>query len=97
MRNHLELGKWNSICDRCGFKFKNDKLQKEWTGLMVCNECYETRHPQDLLRPPKEDSSIPWSRPEPADVFIDVGSIIFTETGEFLHMETGAFILTETT
>ena len=96
MRNHLELGKWNSICDRCGFKFKNDKLQKEWTGLMVCNECYETRHPQDLLRPPKEDSSIPWSRPEPPDIFIDPSAAILTETSDIISTESDTSISTET-
>ena len=96
MRNHLELGKWNSICDRCGFKFKNDKLQKEWTGLMVCNECFETRHPQDLLRPPKEDSSIPWSRPEPPDIFIDPSAAILTETSDIISTESDTSISTET-
>jgi hypothetical protein len=72
MRNHLELGKWNVVCDRCGLKHKNDELQKEWTGLMVCKPCFETRHPQTLLRVPEENPAVPWVRPEPADVFIDV-------------------------
>ncbi len=47
-RNDYEPGKWNVICDRCGFKFKNDKLHPEYTGLMVChgqdtNDCWEPR------------------------------------------------------
>lgn len=75
MRNYLELGKWNVICDRCGFEFKNDELRKEWTGLMVCSKCWEPRHPQTLIRVPKDDPSVPWSRPEPPDDFAETDAI----------------------
>lgn len=68
----LIWGSWNVICDRCGFKYKSFQLRKEWTGLMVCKNCWEPRHPQDLIKIPKDDQSVPWSRPEPDDVFIDV-------------------------
>lgn len=70
MRNHLELGAWNVICDRCGFKHKNYQLQKEWTGLMVCGKCFEPRHPQDFLRLRPDTGNVPWTRPEQEDVFI---------------------------
>lgn len=63
---------WSVICDRCGFRYKMWQLKKEWTGLMVCDPCWETRQPQDLIKTPKDDGKIPWSRPEPADEFIDV-------------------------
>jgi len=72
MKNNLVLGDWNAICDRCGFKHKASALKEEWTGLRVCSSCHETRHPQTLLRVPEEKSNVPWVRPEPADVFIDV-------------------------
>lgn len=64
-------GVWDVVCDVCGFKFKSDKLKERWDGLMVCKEDWETRHPQDFLRPVKE-STIPWSRPEPADVYVEI-------------------------
>lgn len=70
MKNYLELGAWNAICDRCGYKHKNHQLRKEWTGLMVCSKCFEARHPQDLLKPPHESAPIPWMRPEPVDTYI---------------------------
>lgn len=70
MKRYYKHGAWNCICDRCGFEFKNDQLKKEWTGLMVCGGCFETRHPQDLIRVPREDSAIPWARPEAEDEFI---------------------------
>lgn len=70
--SELLRGSWNAICDRCGFKFKAYKLREEWTGSMVCKDCWEPRHPQDLIKIPKDDQQIPWARPEPADVFITV-------------------------
>lgn len=76
MRNYLELGKWNAICDRCGLKRKSDMLKEEWTGLMVCvDKCFETRHPQDLIQVKPEQISTPWARPEPEDTYITVSYI----------------------
>lgn len=84
MATYLELGSWNTICDRCGFEFKSHQLRKEWTGLMVCKCCWESRHPQDFIRVRPERSPIPWSRPEAADVFLTVEDFWATETGEYI-------------
>lgn len=71
MKNHLILGDWNALCDSCGRKFKASSLKKRWDGLIVCKEDWEQRHPQDLLRVQREQISVPWSRPYPAeDTFI---------------------------
>lgn len=64
--------KWRAICDVCGFKYWSDELQKRWDGLMVCKEDYELRHPMDYIKVPKDDQTIPWSRPEQEDVFITI-------------------------
>jgi len=53
---------WNAVCDVCGFEFKSSKLQKRWDGLYVCKKDYEKRHPSDLFRMPKEDTTVPWVR-----------------------------------
>jgi hypothetical protein len=75
-------GAWNAICDRCGFQHKNYQLKKEWTGLMVCGKCFETRHPQDLLRVPTENPSVPWTRPDSStDTFVASSSPLTTEDG----------------
>ena len=63
---------WNAVCDRCGFEFKSYELQKEWTGNMTCKRCWEPRHPQDFVRGVPDNQVPPWTRPEPADVFINV-------------------------
>jgi len=38
--------KARAICDRCGFEYRLLSLRKEWTGLKVCHECWEPKHPQ---------------------------------------------------
>src|SRR5258706_8408125 len=63
-------GKYNTICDVCGFKFKDTDLRKRWDGLMVCERDWEQRHPQELLRPVPDQTKLPWTRPEGNDQFI---------------------------
>lgn len=61
-QDYFKPGDWNAYCDVCGFKFKASQLRKRWDGHMVCEKDYEERHPQELIRMPKEDTSVPWSR-----------------------------------
>lgn len=71
---YLALGKWNAVCDRCGFEFKSDKLRREWTGLRVCSNCFDFRHPQEFLKGKADRQAPPWVRPEPADIDVSPGS-----------------------
>jgi hypothetical protein len=73
----FELGKWLVICDRCGFQRKSDQVMKTWDNFMVCapstgKTCFETRHPQEFVRTKIDDMSVPFTRPQPADVFVSV-------------------------
>ena len=72
MTSYYKHGNWNAICDTCGFVFKSGELRKNWKGLMVCSRDYESRHPQDFIRARHEDTSVPWTRPEPDDININV-------------------------
>lgn len=63
-RNYYKPGDWNAICDRCGFKFKASELRLEWTGLRVCEDDFELRHPQDFLRAKVDKINVPWVRKE---------------------------------
>jgi hypothetical protein len=63
MRSFHKHGFYNAVCDVCGFNFKSDELRQRWDGLMVCRNDFELRNPQDLIRIPTEDTSVPWSRP----------------------------------
>lgn len=70
MRNKVGgPGSYSVVCDRCGFKFKNHQLVKEWTGLMVChgpgtNDCWEPRHVQDFVRAINDQPKLPFVRPD---------------------------------
>jgi hypothetical protein len=86
MRNYYKPGCYNIICDSCGRKFKNDEVRKDWRGLMVCAEDYETRHPQTLIQVPTDNPTVPIPRPEPADKFVTV-NYISTTIG---HQETSS-------
>lgn len=75
--NWFESGLWNALCDVCGFKRKSSELTERWDGMMVCRPsvkagCWETRHPQELIRPIPDQLPLPWTRPEPPDRFISV-------------------------
>lgn len=73
MRNTwFKSGLYNAICDRCGWKFKNTDLQLSWDGLQVCSSCWESRHPQEMIRPIPDQNKLPWTRPEPTDIEIFV-------------------------
>ncbi len=70
--NYLKLGTWNCLCDVCGVRYKSDELKKRWDGYMVCPEDWEVRQPLDYIKAGRPQHPIPWSRPEPADVFVEV-------------------------
>lgn len=69
--NYGKKGSWNCICDRCGFKFKREDVQLEWDNLLVCNQCFEIRQPQDFVPGYIDKQIVPISRPMPPDVFVD--------------------------
>jgi len=54
------------ICDRCSFKKRHVQLKTEWTGFLVCDECYDPR-PADLDAPRIYAEGLPVrnARPEP--------------------------------
>ena len=72
MRNWLDLGNYNAICDSCGRKFKASTMKKRWDGLFVCPEDFEPRHPQLSLRVRGDKQTVPIPRPDPEqDTFLE--------------------------
>lgn len=74
-KTYFKAGDWNALCDICGEKHKASHLKLRWDGLRVCSPCWEIRHPQDLIRPIKERNSVPWTRPRPEDLEVEVCTI----------------------
>ncbi len=72
----FKSGLWNVICDRCSIQVKSDKIKQEWNGLLVCPDCYEMRHPQDLIKHRTEKISVPFTRIEPPDDFTTVDYLL---------------------
>ena len=63
-------GNWKVSCHRCGFWFPSDEIRKEWTGSLVCGKCYETRHPQTLIRVHGEKAVPDFVSKDPTDTFV---------------------------
>lgn len=73
-----------AICDRCYNKLDHAALRKEWTGLLVCPQCYDPRPAQ--LTPPFVDAreGVPVKEPRPI-------SYRFLE--RFLKLKSGGYVL----
>ncbi len=67
--DYYEDGAWNAFCDFCGAKQKSGNMMRTWNNFYVCRHHKEVRNPQDFVRGVKENMSLPWTRPEPADTF----------------------------
>lgn len=73
--NYIPGRPWG-ICDRCAGKYRmagHNSLRLEWTGLLVCNRCWDIRPPD--MTPPNiwpEGVGIPNAKPEPPNIFVDV-------------------------
>ena len=80
MKNHFKSGEWNLVCDRCSKKIKADESKLEWTGFIVCNDCYEQRHPQDFVKAKIDKIIVPYIRP-PSDTYIVVPYIFYIDEG----------------
>lgn len=62
-------GGWKVVCDVCGREFKDSELRLRWDGLMVDNDCWEPRQPQDFVHGVADKQVPPYTRPEQEDVF----------------------------
>lgn len=71
-KNYYLSGEFNVTCDRCSKKIKAHKAKHEWTGFIVCEDCFETRHPQDFVKVKTDKVSVPFTRPIPTLVFTTI-------------------------
>jgi hypothetical protein len=59
----------------CGFRYRASETRKQWNGLIVCPEDYETRNEQDYVRGVADHQRVPDPRPEPDDVFLSANEV----------------------
>lgn len=63
-------GDWKYDCQRCGFTFPSSKIIQEWTGLRVCRDCWEPKHPQLLIKVREETAKPDFVNRDPIDEFV---------------------------
>jgi len=84
-KNYYTSGEWNFICDVCGKKIKSGRSRHRWDGFVVCEDDYETRHPQDFVRARQDKISVPFTRPRPPDVFTVVLYDLYVQDGYYIN------------
>jgi ribosome-binding protein aMBF1 (putative translation factor) len=81
-KNYYLSGEFNLTCDRCSKKIKAHQAKHEWTGFIVCGDCYETRHPQDFVKAKTDRITVPFTRPIPPLVFVNTSyGTMYVDTG----------------
>lgn len=68
-------GQHFALCDLCGYRFLSGELRKDYRGMMVCKDDYETRHPQESIKVKKERIKVDNPRPQTADRFLEPGDV----------------------
>lgn len=81
MKSYLKPGAWNAVCMVCGFNHKSTELRRRWDGLMVCEDDFEIRNPQDFIHMPPEYAIPDWTSPS-QDTFLTYD--LATQAGDHL-------------
>ena len=55
--------------DRTGFSRRAEDTRKEWNGLIVGQDVWEIRQPQDFVRGVPDNQTVPDARPVPPPVY----------------------------
>jgi hypothetical protein len=66
---------WKFSCMRCGVWYPSTEIKKEWTGLLVCPQCFETRHEQTLIKIRGEKAFPDIVNKDGTDIFVGVCNI----------------------
>lgn len=78
--NHYVPGDFYRICDRTGFKIRASGTRKEWNDLIVRDESYEQRQPQDFVTGVLDEQWVDDPRPVQTARFVGPLSTVTTST-----------------
>lgn len=67
---HWKAGSFYRKDDFSGFPVRAERTKKVWTGMIVAEERWEPRQPQDLVRGVADYQSVPEARPLPPNQFV---------------------------
>jgi hypothetical protein len=90
-------GDWYVSCDVCSKQIYASESKKRWDGFIVCADDFENRHPQDFIKARMDKISVPFSRPEPDDVFVDVAYINIYMADGYVETQNGSLYVEELT
>ena len=76
-------GDWKTVCDVCGQRYLASQLKKRWDGLMVCNNDWEPRQPQDFVRAKVDIQAVPFTRPESTDYNFELACSTYSSLAGF--------------
>jgi hypothetical protein len=65
-------GSWYRICDRSGFAVRAEYTEKQWNNIIVRDQSFEERQPQDFVRGRRDDQTVPQPRPRQTNIFLGV-------------------------
>lgn len=78
MRKARWPGNWKYDCQRCGFTFPSEDIRKEWTGLHVCKDCWEPKHPQLMIKVRPETAVPAFKNRDSITDYVDVCDVVST-------------------
>ena len=62
-------GNWKVSCQVCGFQFPSSEIKKRWDGVLCCQEDWDSKHPQLLIKV-REETSVPSFVSKDSDIHI---------------------------
>jgi hypothetical protein len=75
MRKTKWPGNWKYDCQRCSFTFPSEDIRREWTGLYVCQSCWESKHPQLSIKIRPETAVPDFKNREAIDTYVEICDI----------------------
>lgn len=75
LHHSYQPGDNKAICDICGFAFLRSECKLNWKRQLVCDGCWEPRHPQDYVRSTPDMLRVKDARSPGTDVFLDPGDV----------------------
>lgn len=79
-KNHYVSGEFNVTCDVCSRKIKASDAKQRWDGFIVCPDDFETRQPQDFVKPRQDKITVPFVRPIPEYVFVVISYNLYWDS-----------------
>lgn len=73
---HYKPGGFYRICDRTGFAVRAGRTRKQWNNIIVREQSFEERQPQDFVRGRRDDQTVPEPRPRQVPVYLGVSTTL---------------------